>query len=215
MSDNNKTRLIRNTKTNRLNAKDDTVKIVTPDLGADSELEFGLDKTSIIQPRTGDLGGSQFDSEQLNPAGISKDDGKTKVYRGNKKNTDSSIKPLKDNAENLQPVTGWLVIVEGPGEGTSLQFSFGGQSIGRSEDQDISLCYGDEKISRDTHAKIEFDPMTREFYLSKGNGYVYLNDGRVGEGSEKTLVSGDSIQLGDTVLRFIPFCGKDFTWQDD
>jgi len=245
MNDKNKTRLIRNTKTSRLKPAEQTgvpssQSDKTAYVGTDNDATVVVTpKDNAAAPPTDyvaagsganhmngftDLGGSAGTPDPAPIAEVNqvKDDGKTKVFRGHKMaptaSTENNTEAQADSAVaslNDEPVTGWLVIVEGPGEGVSLEFSFGGQSIGRSADQDISLCFGDEKISRDTHAKIEYDPVTRDFYLSKGKGYVYLNGGRVGEGSEKTLQSGDSIKLGDTVLRFIPFCGKDFCWQGE
>ncbi|NOQ63294.1 MAG: FHA domain-containing protein, partial [Methyloprofundus sp.] len=97
-----------------------------------------------------------------------------------------------------KPIVGWLVVIEGKGKGRSIFFSYGLNKIGRDTGQDIALSFGDDLISRENHASIEFDPKTREFYLSKGENLVYLNEGRVGAGAEKVLEVGDKISLGDT-----------------
>lgn len=110
------------------------------------------------------------------------------------------------------PTVGWLVVVSGPGKGTSLNISYGLQKIGRDPGQHIALSFGDEKISRQHHAALEYDPKLRKFFLSKGENLVYLNGERVGAGSECELKAGDQLEMGETILRFIPFCGPDFDW---
>lgn len=117
-------------------------------------------------------------------------------------------------ASNETPVVGWLVIIEGPGKGRSLEFSFGQQSLGRDPDQSISLDFGDEEISRTAHATLEYDPRERKVFLSKGANLVYLNNERVGQGAEIGLKWGDIIELGSTKLRYVSFCSPDFCWTD-
>lgn len=112
-----------------------------------------------------------------------------------------------------KPIVGWLVIISGKGKGHSFAFSYLRHRIGRDSGQDIALAFGDKKISRENHALIEFDPKERKFYLMKGENLVYLNDGRVGS-EDKEIKMGDKITLGDTDLRFVPFCGEDFDWKD-
>ena len=122
------------------------------------------------------------------------------------------VRRSADTAE--QATVAWLVVVDGPGKGKSISFSYGLNKIGRDASQDIALSFGDSEISRQDYASSEFDPKSRKFYLSKGDNLVYLNDERVGAGGEKTLEQGDEIVLGATTLRFVPFCGADFDWPE-
>lgn len=116
---------------------------------------------------------------------------------------------------NRKPITAWLVVVKGNGTGNALAVSYGLHKIGRDADQDVPLNFGDESVSRKEHAYLEYDPKTRQFYLSKGSNLVYLNGERVGQGCEREIVTGDEIELGEnTVLRFVSFCGKEFDWHD-
>lgn len=131
------------------------------------------------------------------------------------KNTGGNTVLVRRSAEIVEkPTVGWLIIIAGAGKGQSVAFSYGLNKIGRDEGQDIALNFGDEAISRIAHAAIEFDPKPRQFYLSKGENLVYLNGERVGAGGEKVLKMGDEIILGDTTLRFVPFCDKNFDWLD-
>jgi len=124
-----------------------------------------------------------------------------------------SASQLEDEGVSHSPVTGWLVIVEGKGKGDSLPIRYGLHRIGRSRTQEICLKFGDDKISRENHASVEYDPQEKKFFLSKGSNLVYLNGKRVGQGAEREIVSGDEIKLsGETTLRFIALCGVGFDW---
>lgn len=118
------------------------------------------------------------------------------------------------SADAPQPVVAWLVVKDGPGRGRALSISYGLNKIGRGTDQAVSLAFGDDKLSRSHHAAIEYDPKLRAFYLSKGENLTYLNGDRVGSGQEHALKAGDEIELGETTLQFVPFCGPDFDWND-
>lgn len=115
---------------------------------------------------------------------------------------------------NETPVVGWLVIIAGPGKGTSIEFSFGKNEIGRDKSQHIPLDYGDDNISREAHAFIEYDPREKKCYLIKGANLVYLNGSRIASGAESDLYMGDVIEIGSTQLVFMPFCGESFCWTD-
>lgn len=138
---------------------------------------------------------------------------KTVLFRPS--SADSMTNSAINSTENIKPITAWLVVVKGKGTGSALAVSYGLHKIGRDADQDIPLNFGDESVSRQEHAFLEYDPKTRQFYLSKGSNLVYLNGERVGQGSEREIVTGDEIELGEnTTLRFVSFCGKEFDWHD-
>jgi hypothetical protein len=116
-------------------------------------------------------------------------------------------KPAED------PVAGWLAVVGGPGKGHIARISYGLNSIGRNAGQKIVVDFGDERISREKHALLSYDPANRSFHIQHGGGanLTYLN----GEPllTPARLESGDQIRLGDTLLRFIPLCSEDFDWE--
>jgi hypothetical protein len=112
------------------------------------------------------------------------------------------------------PVVGWLAIVTGPGAGDFVRMGYGMNSIGRAEDQRCRLDFGDEKISRQSHATITYDPRGRKFFLQHGGGQnlTYLNNTPVLQPVE--VKGGEFIVIGDTTLRFVPLCGADFDYPD-
>jgi len=120
--------------------------------------------------------------------------------------------PASDPMSN--PVAGWLVIIKGPGKGASVQVGYQVNTIGRLATNNISLNYNDTGISRENHAEIIYDSMNRKFYAGRtgGRNLTYVNGNPVLQSVE--LKSGDKIQLGATVLRFVAFCGEGFNWED-
>jgi hypothetical protein len=87
-------------------------------------------------------------------------------------------------------------------------------SVGRAPDQTTRLDFGDEGISRSNHAYITYDYVDRKFYVQHGgkSSLVRVNKAPVLQPTE--LKQDDEISLGETMLRFVPFCGEGFDWQE-
>jgi len=119
----------------------------------------------------------------------------------------TSTDPMQD------PVTGWLVIVKGPGKGSSVKVGYQINTIGRDLSNRIALNFGDMGISSSKHAVLGYDPMTRKFLFqhSQGSNFTYLNGNPIL--AQVELKNGDIMRLGSTVLRFVAFCGEDFDWE--
>jgi hypothetical protein len=111
-------------------------------------------------------------------------------------------------------VTGWLVAIGGPGKGAAVPVLEGMSSVGRDPSQRIPLTFGDDEISREGHFFVTYEPKKRTFHINHGakTNLVYLN-GEVVLGP-KPLAEGDVIEVGKTKLRFVPFCGPGFSWDD-
>lgn len=112
------------------------------------------------------------------------------------------------------PVVGWLVITSGPGKGLGLKLGIGMNAIGRDPTNRIALDYGDQKISREKHCVVTFEPKRRVFYIQHegGTNLTYVGDAVVLQTQQ--LHNGEIVQIGDTEMRFIAFCGEDFSWDD-
>lgn len=110
------------------------------------------------------------------------------------------------------PVAGWLVVIEGPGRGQSLEVGLGANSLGRAPGQKLCLDFGDTQISRERHAVLTYDPRSRRFILQNGEGraLTYVDDNLVIEPVD--LKGGETITVGATQLRFVAFCGPEFGW---
>jgi len=111
------------------------------------------------------------------------------------------------------PVSGFLVVISGPGRGNVLTLGYGINPVGRDPSQRVALDFGDQRISRSNHCLMTFDALSGKFYIQPGEGrnLAYLDDQPVLVPTE--LPGGRHIRLGDTTLRFIPLCGEDFSWE--
>lgn len=115
------------------------------------------------------------------------------------------------------PVTGWLVVIDGPGKGGQVAVGEQDNRVGRGggdEKPRVCLNFGDPGISRSNAFIIRYDPKKRRFKLLPGEGsnIVYLNGDDLDSPTE--IKDGDVIELSRTKLRFTPFCGENFDWAD-
>jgi hypothetical protein len=129
-------------------------------------------------------------------------------------NPDSIANPLEraeSKANDIFPV-GWLVVVAGPGLGTSFSLHEGVSRVGRGEDQTVCLNFGDNSISRDNHISIAFDAEQNAFYVGQSgrSNIVRLNNKPLL--STEQVRSGDQIRVGETTLRLVALCGDNFSW---
>ena len=115
--------------------------------------------------------------------------------------------------EDIKPVCGWIVCIDGPRQGKDYQIIQGKNFVGRSDDMDIQIL-GDNEISRRNHAVLVKKKKKRETVLLPGdaNGLVYLNDNAVY--TPTALNPYDVIEMGKSRFLFVPFCGDHFMWGD-
>jgi hypothetical protein len=118
-------------------------------------------------------------------------------------------------ADTVNPVVGWLVVVDGPGRGKDLSFAVGMNAIGRGGDNDVVLDFGDDEIVSEAHAYIVYDEEGRSFHATHAgqNSVVRLNNEPLLEAKE--VKSGDQLRIGQTTLRLVTLCGADFDWSGD
>lgn len=112
----------------------------------------------------------------------------------------------------MDPVTGWLVCVEGPDKGRDFRLRSEKNALGRSPSSDVCLS-GDDTVSRERHAFVVYNPRNRTFSVRAGEsrGLVYLNGEEV-EFSHR-LEAYDVIEVGRSRLLFVPLCGEAFSWE--
>ena len=120
----------------------------------------------------------------------------------------------EDEADELDngPVTGWLVVLEGPGRGRAVELGFGLNTIGASPDNRVQLDFGDPGISREEHFSIAYDAVNRKFHLMRGRGVnlVYVDGAPLTDSRE--LATNTDLRVGDTMVRFIALCGEAWAW---
>jgi len=124
--------------------------------------------------------------------------------------------PAQDNAarrsEDAGPVVGWLVVVDGPGKGRSIELGYGMNIVGRLPGNRVVLGFGDDQISGEDHFRVAYDGTHRQFHLVPGRGtnLVYLAGSPLL--SPVLMEAGSEIVVGATRLRFMALCGKDWDW---
>lgn len=130
---------------------------------------------------------------------------------------DGVTRPYVDPTEKdkrFRPVVGWLVCIDGKERGRDYRIQPERNFIGRNPSMDI-VIQGDNQISRDRHAEINYDPRSKRFFLNRGadsSKNTYRNNDIVLTPVE--INSGDMIELGSTKLLFVPFCGVHHDWFD-
>jgi hypothetical protein len=166
-------------------------------------------------------GGAAASEPERSAAPAASDEPATQIVGGRRRAEEKREEPaaatpgstnLKDPMED--PVVGWVVVIKGPGQGASLTLGYGMNSIGRAPTERISLDFGDNQVSRTQHATITYDPRGRKYFVAHGGGknLTYMGEDPVLMPIE--LKGGEEIVIGDTTLKFVPFCGKDFDWRD-
>ena len=165
---------------------------------------YGVPTTPVRErPSDSDAGRTRIYRPLLAAAGDRDDAGR--AFRGGEATGD----PMAD------PPVGWLVVVDGPGKGRVAALGTGVNSIGRDATERVSLDYGDTTISRTNHGAITYDPRGRKFYVQPGSGtnLTYVDEQPVL--APRELEPSTHLQMGNTVLRFVPLCGVDFSWDDE
>ena len=121
----------------------------------------------------------------------------------------------RSETDETDPVSGWLVIMEGPGKGRDVRIGTGRNDLGRGPDNRIPLPFGDTRISRKAHLWITYDHLQLAFSVAPGEKSANLAhlDG-VAIDTRLPLKDGGTLTIGRTVLRFVAFCGHSFNWTD-
>lgn len=112
-----------------------------------------------------------------------------------------------------EPVVGWLVCLSGKYFGQSFTLKSGRNFIGRDSSMDICLD-GEKTVSRERHGGIIYEPVSRTFIAQPGDSreLMYVNDDVVLDNIP--LKPFDTISVGKVDLRLVPFCTKEFAWED-
>lgn len=113
--------------------------------------------------------------------------------------------------ENIEAVVGWLVCIEGAKIGQDYKLYEGRNSLGSSLEEDICVL-GDDNIEANSHLIITYNSKQRVFVISPGNtgSIVYVNKKAIYETTR--IENFNLIEIGNTKLVFVKFCGENFSW---
>jgi len=112
--------------------------------------------------------------------------------------------------KKIEPVVGWLVCIDGPEKGRDYRIYTGRNFVGRSTDMDICVAE-DNRMSRDRHFSIVFDPRSHGFYLMPGESEGVNVNGESLMGKYK-LSNDDIIECGSSKFCFIGFSREGRDW---
>jgi len=121
--------------------------------------------------------------------------------------------PYIGDLEVMDPVTGWLVCIDGPSKGRDYKIFTAKNFVGRADGMDIQIL-GDNSIAKKNHAILVYDPKIRKTLILPGDskGLVYVNE--EGIYAPQMLDDHDVIELGKSRFLFISLCGERFEWED-
>ena len=121
--------------------------------------------------------------------------------------------PYLGDLEVMDPVTGWLVCIEGPSKGRDYKIMTEKNFLGRGETMDIQIL-GDNHIAKKNHAVFVYDTKKRKTLIlpKDAQGLVYVNDEAVYTPQELSVY--DTIELGKSKFIFIPLWGENFEWSE-
>ena len=74
------------------------------------------------------------------------------------------------------------------------------------------ICLEDALVARENHCSVVYEPKRGKFFLVPGMGTVTFKNGKRIDGAEP-LEEGDVIGLGESLLAFVPFGWKEYTWE--
>ncbi len=159
----------------------------------------------------------KLDRDNLNPSASSGGEevgNETRIIRPGEDVIDRGPASVMQKQET-DPVVAWLVVLAGPGKGSFRPIFYGNNSIGRSKTQRVPIDFGDDSISSEEQAYIQYNYKKREFLfipnLAKHNVVEVNADNPT---APVVLQMHDEIRMGNTVLCFVPFCGHHFDWGD-
>ncbi len=97
-----------------------------------------------------------------------------------------------ETAAPAGPVTGWLVVLDGPAKGRDLRLGVGRSFLGLDADGAPVTLSADAPLS------------TRRAVL------VY--DEEKSALTPQPLTGGETLRMGGAAMKFVPFCGAEFHW---
>lgn len=112
-----------------------------------------------------------------------------------------------------QPLTGWLVCIDGAEKGKDYRIHEEYNYIGRSPKMDVCIA-GDGSVSWERHAIIAYDREERMFFFAPSSGgSIVRHNGRAVLNNVQ-LKGGDQLKIGNSTFLFVPFCGENFQWEE-
>jgi hypothetical protein len=115
-----------------------------------------------------------------------------------------------DEAE-FNPITAWIVCIDGTVKGKCFEVHMERNFIGRDKLMDISIP-DDLQISRENHLSITYDNKNFKFFAKGEKGTLIVNDKAVDCAVE--IHENDVLEFGTSKYVFIPYCTNERNWNE-
>ena len=116
-----------------------------------------------------------------------------------------------ETAAPAGPVTGWLVVLDGPAKGRDLRLGVGRSFLGLDADGTPVTLSADAPLHL-RQAVLVYDGEAKTYTLLPGSSQelCYLEGAALLAPQE--LAGDETLRLGTAALKFVPFCGAEFHW---
>lgn len=134
------------------------------------------------------------------------------VRSGTAEETTANPAPEKiPAADPAGPVTGWLVVLDGEAKGRDLRLGMGRTFLGLDANSAPVTLSADAPLGL-RQAVLVYDGEARTYTLLPGSSQelCYLEGAALLEPQE--LAGEEILRMGTASLKFVPFCGPDFSW---
>ena len=102
-----------------------------------------------------------------------------------------------ETAAPAGPVTGWLVVLDGPAKGRDLRLGVGRSFLGLDADGTPVTLSDEEKSA---------------FTLLPGSSQELCYLGGDAVLTPQPLTGGETLRMDGAAMKFVPFCGAEFHW---
>lgn len=109
------------------------------------------------------------------------------------------------------PVTGWLVVLDGPARGRDLRLGIGRSFLGLDDAGAPITLSADAPLSA-RQAVVVYDAEKNSFVLLPGSSQELCYLGEEAVLAPSPLTGGETLRLGGAALTFVPLCGGAFHW---
>lgn len=151
-----------------------------------------------------------LDTNELEEIGKtpSQNDVKTQAYLDDVEENDKTI-GIFFQEEDYNPITAWLVCIEGTVKGKSYEVHMNRNFLGRDKLMDISIP-DDLQISRKNHLSITYDNKSNAFFAKGEEGLLYINSKPCDKAT--MLNENDILSFGESKYIFVPYCNEERNW---
>lgn len=113
---------------------------------------------------------------------------------------------------DCNPVTAWLVCIQGTVRGKSFEVHMNRNFIGRDKLMDVTIP-DDLLVSRNNHFSLVYDAKSNRYFAQPGEGEVRVNGDSLSVSVE--IFENDVLAFGNSEYVFVPYCNERRNWNHE